>query len=142
MASSFKIKTDPSQAMKQTCVLNFRRPFLQVSNVQLTIKHVVKSFRQFLVFVFDPIPKNENAESAESLKKFSLLFQWYLLTKYRCFGTYNQCYYTVESLFHIFPPLTFAVLILKWRIGVVASFLKIKIDLNQAMKQACVLTQL
>ena len=70
MASSFKIKTDPSQAMKQTCVLNFRRPLLQVSDVQLTIKHVVKTFLQFCVFVFDPMPENENAESAESIIKF------------------------------------------------------------------------
>ena len=44
MASSFKTKTDPSQAMKQTGVLNFRRPLLQVSDIQITIKHVVKNF--------------------------------------------------------------------------------------------------
>ena len=52
MASSFKIKTDPSQAMKQTCVLNFRKPLLQVNDVQLTIKHVVKNFPPIPHFCF------------------------------------------------------------------------------------------
>ena len=45
------------------------------------------TFRQFRVFVFDPIPENENAESAESSIKFSLLFQWYFLLKYWCLDT-------------------------------------------------------
>ena len=44
VASSFKIKTGPSQVMKQTCILNFRRPLLEVSDVQLTIKHIIKNF--------------------------------------------------------------------------------------------------
>ena len=48
----------------------------------------------------------------------------------------------IESLFHIFPPATFVFSILKWRIEVVASFLKIETDPNQAMKQASVLKQL
>ena len=34
-----------------------------------------ETFRQFRIFVFDPIPENENVESAESSIKFSLLFQ-------------------------------------------------------------------
>ena len=42
------------------------------------IKHVVKTFRQFRVFIFDPMPENENAEFAESIIKFlptlSLIF--------------------------------------------------------------------
>ena len=32
-------------------------------------------FRQFLVFVYDPIPKNENVEFAESFRKSHLLYQ-------------------------------------------------------------------
>ena len=57
---------------------NLRRPLLEVRDDQLTIKLVVKNFLQFPVFVFDPIPKSENAESTESFIKFlstlSLIF--------------------------------------------------------------------
>ena len=42
------------------------------------IKHVVKAFRQFRVFIFDPMPENENAEFPKSIIKFlptlSLIF--------------------------------------------------------------------
>ena len=48
----FKMKTDPNQAIKQVCL------------------------RKKLYYkTFDPIPKNENAESAESFVKLFLLFQ-------------------------------------------------------------------
>ena len=44
-------------------------------------------FLQFRIFICGPIPKSENAESAESFIKLFLLFQWYLLIKYRCLDT-------------------------------------------------------
>ena len=52
VAFIFKVKTDPNQAIKQVCL------------------------RKKLYYkTFDPIPKNENAESAESFVKLFLLFQ-------------------------------------------------------------------
>ena len=57
------------------------------SNLLLSIstffkQKIGKTFRQFRIFAFAPMPENENAESAESSIKFSLLFQRYLLIKY------------------------------------------------------------
>ena len=49
VAFIFQVKTDPNQAIKQACL------------------------RKKLYYkTFDPIPKNENAESAESFIKFSV----------------------------------------------------------------------
>ena len=101
---------------------NVRRSLLGVRYVELARTYFMKNFPQFSVFNCGPISEKENAESAESFINFLQLFPWCLLVKYWCLYTYNQCYYTVESLFHIFPCLTFAVLLLKWRIRVVAFF--------------------
>ena len=52
---------------------NLRRPSVEVRDDQLTIKHVVKNFPlipRFRFSPYTPMPKNENAESAESLIKF------------------------------------------------------------------------
>ena len=47
-----------------------KKPLLEVTDVELLIKCVAKTFRQFRFFLFDPIPKNENADSAERFIKF------------------------------------------------------------------------
>ena len=51
----------------------FLSPLLNVNEVLIGIRHVLKTFRQFRVFVFGPIPENENAESAENFITFSLI---------------------------------------------------------------------
>ena len=80
----------------------FWSALLNVNEVKIAIRHVLKTFHQFRIFIFDPMPKNENTESAESLTILSLLFKWYLLTKYWCLNTYKQCYHTVETPFTFF----------------------------------------
>ena len=80
MASNFQVKTDPNQVIKQTCLRKkFTTrpllPFLEIKEVSLAITHYLKNFPPIPRFVSDPIPKNENAESAESFITFFPLFQ-------------------------------------------------------------------
>ena len=49
--------------------------YLKLGKCNLQVNMLQRTFRQFRVFDFDPIPKNENTGSAESFIKFSLLFQ-------------------------------------------------------------------
>ena len=49
------------------CSSDVKKPLLEVTDVELLIKCVAKTFRQFR---FDPIPKNENADSTERYIKF------------------------------------------------------------------------
>ena len=52
------------------CSSDVRKPLLEVTDVELMIKCVAKTFRQFRFFLSDPIPKNEKADSAERFIKF------------------------------------------------------------------------
>ena len=49
--------------------------YLKLGKCKLRENILQRTFKQFRVFVFDPMLKNKNAEFAESFIKLSLLFQ-------------------------------------------------------------------
>ena len=55
--------------------VNFEALYLTLMKCKLEYDMFLKTFRQFRVFVFDPIPENKNVESAGSFIKLFLLFQ-------------------------------------------------------------------
>ena len=106
------------------------------------MKHVVKTFRQFHVFVFDPMPENENAESAESFIKFIptisvILTDWILMLRHL-----QSTLLDSRISFSHFSPFNFCCFNFEMKDRGGGSFFKIKTDPNQAIKQACVLKQL
>ena len=56
-------------------------------------------FREYRVFGYGPIPKNENAEFAESFRNFHLLYHWWIVVTVRSLITWYYSLYTIQTNF-------------------------------------------
>ena len=88
-------------------------------------------FCQFRIFVYGPTPKNKNVEFTESLRKFYLLYQWWILVPVHSLITW---YYFIQYRLFVYSTDYFLKLLFPFELffeqKIGTSFAQVKIDLN------------